>query len=85
MAQACRLRQQTFGLLPDHLVAFATQVFEARPVQHRDLVAAAADGAELVQLAGRPGDALAAHAKHVGDLLVRDDQPLPGQMIVKAQ
>src|SRR6185312_16989834 len=45
-----RLRQQAIGLFLDHGIAFATQLFQPEPVQHRDPPTGVADDPELLQL-----------------------------------
>src|SRR6185437_13281368 len=62
-----RLRQQAIGLFLDHGIAFATQLFQAGPVQHRDPPTSVADDPELLQLARSFGDTFTAHPEHVRD------------------
>src|SRR6516225_7766036 len=64
LAQA---RQQAVELAAHEPVTFAGAGFEAFAIEHTDMAAAVMDQAFVVQLAGRFGNAFAAHAEHVGD------------------
>jgi hypothetical protein len=50
----------------DDGVALAAELVQRRPVERRDLPAAAADNIDLLQLASRVGNAFAPHAEHAG-------------------
>src|ERR1700680_2294434 len=69
-----RWRQETIALFLNHGITLATQLFQPRPVQYRDLSTDVADNTELVQLAGGFGDAFTAHAEHIGDELLGHGQ-----------
>jgi hypothetical protein len=78
-------RQQAVEFLLDHRVALADARFQARPVEHRDVAAVVSDQAGLLHVAGGLGDALAAHAEHVGDQFLGHDQFVGGQAVEAQQ
>src|SRR2546421_6426310 len=51
-----RTRQEAIALFPDHGITLATQLFQPRPVQYRDLATVVFDHTKLLQLAGGFGD-----------------------------
>jgi hypothetical protein len=62
--------QQTRKLFPDYLVTFACHAFQLWPVEDANPTAQVIDHARSLQFAGRLGDALSSHSKHVGDQVV---------------
>jgi nitrogen-specific signal transduction histidine kinase len=69
----------------DHGIALARQLFELRSVEHGDFSPRITNDAQLLQLAGRLGDAFAAHAEHVRDELLRHLQLIARETIERQQ
>jgi len=78
------LWKQAVVLFLDHGVAFAGALLESGAINDRDVAALVADQSGLLQVAGGFSDALAAHAEHVGDQLLRHRQ-LIGIQPIQAQ
>ena len=76
---------QAVGFLFDDGITFATELFEQRPVEHRDLSAVVLDNTEVLQLASGLGHTLAAYPKHVGDQLLGHNQAIARQPVQRQQ
>lgn len=76
-----QIGQQACGFVAHYGVALAAQLFELGPVDHGDVASAVLDHSQALQLAGGFGDALAAHAEHVGDQFLGHDQLVAGQAV----
>ena len=73
--------EQTVILAFDDRIALACPRFQRRAVEHDHAAAAAKDQPGLLQPYGNLGDALAAHAQHVGDQVMRERQLVGGQPV----
>src|SRR5258706_5252902 len=68
-----RIGQQAAQFIPDHRVAFAGAGLQSGALEHFNSAAAIVDEACALQPASGRRDALAAHAEHAGDQLLRHD------------
>lgn len=66
-------------------VTTARRLFEAATVEHFDIAADITNQAGFLHDAGRRGDAAAAHAKHVGEKLVRQLEMVPTRSVMRHQ
>src|SRR3954470_20149142 len=81
----CRRRKEAHGFAAHHFVALADFCFQPRAIEHGDFAPAVLDDALLLQLARGLRHALAAHAEHVGDQLLRHHQLVRGPAVQAQQ
>jgi hypothetical protein len=74
-------RHQTVRLGLHDLVALTALGFPARPVENCDLASGVLDYAEILELSGCFGDALASDRQHVGDELLCHGQRVRSQSV----
>ena len=68
------MREQAIGFFLQHGITLARELFQARPVEYRDLPVSVRDHIQLLQFAGRIGDAFTPDAQYVTDELLGHDQ-----------
>jgi chromosome condensin MukBEF complex kleisin-like MukF subunit len=79
------IRQQAIELFFHHRVALAYPLLKLRTIQHGDVPAAVVNQAVRLQVAGRLGHALPAHAQHIRDQLLRHQQFIASQTVQAQQ